>query len=121
MIVVTTPTGTIGHKVLQNLLDSGAPVRVIARDPTRLPADTRERVEIVQGSIGGLDVVTEAFAGAHAAFWLVPPDPGAESVGAAYVDFTRPASEAFKKQGVGEWSVSRPWAAGRRWPGTLGT
>jgi uncharacterized protein YbjT (DUF2867 family) len=33
-------------------------------------------------------------------FWLVPPDRHAESVEAAYVDFTRPACDAFKNQGV---------------------
>jgi uncharacterized protein YbjT (DUF2867 family) len=101
MIVVTAPTGQIGRQVLDNLLASGEAVRVIARDPARLPADTRERVEVVQGSHGDLDVVTEAFAGADAVFWLVPPDPGAASVEAAFVDFSRPARKALEQQGVG--------------------
>jgi uncharacterized protein YbjT (DUF2867 family) len=100
MIVVTAPTGLIGHQVLHNLLDSDEPIRVIARDPSRLPAHTRERVEVVEGSHGDLDVVTRAFAGAHSVFWLVPPDPHAESVEAAYVGFSRPACDAFKNQGV---------------------
>lgn len=100
MIVVTTPTGLIGHQVLENILDSGQPIRVIARDPSRLPLPTRERVEVVQGSHGDTDVVNQAFAGADAVFWLVPPDPRAESVEAAYVNFTRPASEALQRQGV---------------------
>ena len=50
MIVVTAPTSLIGHQVLQNLLDSGEPVRVIVRDPSRLPAQARERAE--DGSTG---------------------------------------------------------------------
>ena len=100
MIVVTTPTGLIGHQVLENILDSGQPIRVIARDSSRLPSPTRERVEVVQGSHGDTDVVNQAFAGADAVFWLVPPDPRAESVEAAYVNFTRPASEALQSQGV---------------------
>ena len=50
MIVITTPTGTIGQQVLEKLLNSGETIRVIARDPSRLPAHTRERVEVVQGS-----------------------------------------------------------------------
>ncbi|WP_433203356.1 NAD(P)H-binding protein [Nocardia sp. CA-107356] len=100
MIVVTTPTGTIGHQVLQRLLDRGAPVRVIARDPARLPAQTRERVEIVQGSHGDIDVVTKAFADAKAVFWLLPPNHRAASLEAAFLDFTRPACEAFTSQGV---------------------
>ena len=100
MIVVTAPTGLIGHQVLNNLLDSDEPIRVIARDPSRLPAHTRERVEVVQGSHGDIDVVARAFAGADSVFWLLPPDPQAESVEGAYVDFTRPACDAFKSQGV---------------------
>ena len=36
MIVITTPTGLIGHQVLDTLLDSGEPLRVIARDPSVL-------------------------------------------------------------------------------------
>ena len=100
MIVITSPTGTIGHQVLENLLDSGESLRVIARDPSRLPSRARERVEVVQGSHGDIDVVNKAFAGADAVFWLVPPDPHAKSVEAAYVDFTRPACAAFRSQGV---------------------
>ena len=100
MIVVTAPTGNIGHQVLQHLIGRGEPVRVIARDPARLPSQTRARVEVVQGSHGDLDVVSRAFAGADAVFWLVPPNPAATSLGAAYVDFSRPACAAIKSHGV---------------------
>ena len=54
----------------------------------------------MQGSHGDIDVVNQAFAGADSVFWLVPPDPHAESVEAAYVDFSRPACDAFKSQGI---------------------
>jgi uncharacterized protein YbjT (DUF2867 family) len=100
MIVITTPAGRIGRQVLGTLLGSGEPIRVIARDPSRLPAQALERVEVVPGSHGDFSVVDLAFAGADAVFWLVPPDPRAESVEAAYVDFTRPACEAFKRHEV---------------------
>jgi uncharacterized protein YbjT (DUF2867 family) len=100
MIVITTPTGLIGHQVLNNLLNSDEPIRVIVRDPSRLSPRERERVEVVQGSHSDLDVVTRAFAGADSVFWLVPPDPHAESVEAAYVGFSRPACDAFKTQRV---------------------
>jgi uncharacterized protein YbjT (DUF2867 family) len=100
MIVVTTPTGSIGSQVLQGLLDRDAPVRVIARDPSSLGAHVQGRVEVVQGSHGDSDVVTRAFAGADTVFWLVPPDYRTHSIEASYVEFTRPASEAFISQGV---------------------
>ena len=101
MIVITTPSGLIGHQVLENLLDSGGHVRVIARDLSALTADERDRVDVVEGSHADAAVVDEAFAGADAVFWLTPPDPDAPSVEAAYVGFSRPATEAFRKHGVG--------------------
>ncbi|WP_328916402.1 MULTISPECIES: NAD(P)H-binding protein [unclassified Streptomyces] len=100
MIVITTPTGQIGRQALARLLAAGAQVRVIVRDASRLPAAVRDRVQVVQGSHGDPEVVTEAFAGADAVFWLVPPDPRAPSLDAAYTDFSRPASAALKAQGV---------------------
>lgn len=100
MIVVTAPTSTIGRQVVENILVNGEPVRVIARDPARLAAQTRERVEVVQGSHRDAAIVNKAFSGADAVFWLVPPDPRAESVDAAYLDFARPACDAFRSCGV---------------------
>ena len=104
MIVVTTPTGLIGHQVLDNVLegipDGDEPVRAIVRDPARLSSQVRERVEVIEGSHGDREVVDRAFDGADAVFWLVPPDPRAESVEAAYVGFSRPAAEATTSRGV---------------------
>jgi uncharacterized protein YbjT (DUF2867 family) len=116
MIVVTTPTGLIGHQVLDNLLDRGEALRVIARDASALPTDLRERLDIVEGSHGDAAVVDEAFAGADAVFWLCPPDPQAPSVEAAFVGFTRPAAAAFKRHavkrvvGVSALGRGTPWA-----------
>ena len=100
MIVVTTPTGNIGGKLVTYLLGSNEPVRVIVRDASRLPAETRERVDIVEGSHGEAAIVDKAFQGADSVFWLVPPNPKAPSLEAAYLDFTRPACEAFRTHGV---------------------
>jgi uncharacterized protein YbjT (DUF2867 family) len=100
MIVITTPTGAIGYQVLEHVLCSAEPIRVIVRDPSRIQSQTRKRVEVVQGSHGDIDVVNQAFAGADSVFWIVPPAPRAKSVDAAYVDFTRPACGAFKKHKV---------------------
>jgi uncharacterized protein YbjT (DUF2867 family) len=116
MIVVTTPTGLIGHQVLNDLLDSGEELRVIVRDASVLPSHVRERLDIVEGSHSDAAVVDEAFAGADAVFWLCPPDPQAPSVEAAFVGFTRPAAKAFKRHGVkrvvGVSALGRgtPWA-----------
>ncbi|MDH7803374.1 MULTISPECIES: NAD(P)H-binding protein [unclassified Rhizobium] len=100
MIVVTGPTSLIGRQVVQKLVQSAVPFRVIARDPSRLTQEVRDSAEIVIGSHGDAGVVHEAFSGADAVFWLLPPDPQASSVMAAYVDFTRPAAAALKDRGV---------------------
>ncbi len=100
MIVVTAPTGKIGHRVLAHVLAAGAPTRVVVRDPARLPADVRERAEIVTGSHGDPTVVDEAFAGADTVFWLLPGDRTAATAEDAYVGFTRPAAQAIRTHGV---------------------
>ena len=100
MIVVTTPTGSIGRHVVERLLERGRAVRVIVRDPAKLPASVRDRVDVIEGSHGDPAVVDRAFADADALFWLAPPNPRADSLQAAYVDFTRPACAAIRRQGV---------------------
>src|SRR5580692_5936063 len=117
MIVITTPAGNIGRQVLEDLLDSGEQLRLVTRDRSGIPAETRQHVEVIEGSHGDPAVADLAFDGADAVFWLVPPDPRAESVEAAYTGFTRPAAEAFKRHGVkrvvGVSALGRgtPWAA----------
>ena len=100
MIVVTTPTGKIGHHVVQHLVDGGEDVRVIVRDPGKLPRAVRERVDVVEGSHGDAAVVDRALNGAEAVFWLVAPNPAAETLEQSYVAFTRPAAEAIRRHGV---------------------
>jgi uncharacterized protein YbjT (DUF2867 family) len=118
MIVITTPTGQIGSQVLRTLLDSGEEIRAIVRDASDLPAGVRKgSIDIIEGSHGDAAVVDKAFAGADAVFWLTPPDSRAPSVEAAFVGFTRPAAEAFKRHEVGRVVAvsalgrSTPWAS----------
>ena len=99
MIVVTTPTGNIGRHVVRHLLDAGEALRLIVRDPSRLPQDVRERVEVVEGSHGDPAIVDRAFWGADAVFWLCPPTPS-PTPAAATVDFARPGAEAMRRQRV---------------------
>ncbi|WP_122617868.1 NAD(P)H-binding protein [Streptomyces sp. Tu 4128] len=104
MIVITAPTGNIGRHLVPLLLESaparGEELRLIVRDPARLPEAVRERVEVVTGSHGDPAVVDRAFAGADAVFWLVPPDASRTSED-AYRGFTRPAANALAVHGVG--------------------
>ena len=99
MIVVTTPTGNIGRHVVRHLLNVDEPLRLIVRDPFKLPSDVLEKVEIVQGSHGDADTLDQALRGADAVFWLCPPSP-APTPAAATVDFARPGAEAMRRHGV---------------------
>ena len=56
---------------------------------------------MVSGSHRDASVVDQAFEGADAVFWLVPPDPHAPSLEDMYVGFTRAAAQAFTTYGVG--------------------
>ncbi|MFF4324514.1 NAD(P)H-binding protein [Streptomyces sp. NPDC001568] len=104
MIVITAPTGNIGRRLLSLLVEAaparGEELRVVVRDPARLPEAVRERVEVVTGSHGDAATVERAFAGADAVFWLVPPD-ASTTPDEAYSGFTRPAALAFAAHGVG--------------------
>ena len=119
MIVITTPTGDIGRQVLDRVLDSGQAVRVIARDPSRLPARVRSHAEVVQGSHGDADAITRALADADRLFWLVPPPPFSHPGSAEryYLDFTRPACQAIRGLGAGVVGVS---TLGHGYQGTAG-
>lgn len=102
MIVITTPTGTIGAQVLDRVLDSGAAVRVIARDPARLPARVQAHAEVVEGSHGDAGTIGKALEGADRMFWLVPPAKLGyrDSAERYYLEFTRAACQAAATRGV---------------------
>jgi uncharacterized protein YbjT (DUF2867 family) len=102
MIVITTPTGDIGRQVLDRVLDSGERVRVIVRDPSRLPEHVRTQAEVVEGSHADPDTTAKALEGADRLFWLVPP-AGFRDAGPArryYLDFTRAVAQEAASRGV---------------------
>lgn len=99
MIVITAPTSQIGSKLVSDLLETGAPLRLIARDTGKLPESVRDRVELIEGSHGDAAIVDRAFDGAEALFWLASPDV-TKTQEQAYLDFTRPAAEAIRRHAV---------------------
>ncbi|MBC2908202.1 NAD(P)H-binding protein [Streptomyces cupreus] len=105
MIVITTPTGRIGSRLLHILLNEASgrdeELRVIVRDPDKLPDTVRPHVDVVTGSHGDAEVIDRAFADADAVFWVPPVDRRAPSVDAAYSGFTRAAAKALTEHGVG--------------------
>ena len=71
-IVVTTPTGNIGSRVVQLLLQAGVRPTLLARDPARLDPAVLERADIVRTDLADSDAVVQATRGADALFWLAP-------------------------------------------------
>jgi len=100
MIVVTTPTGFTGSKLVEDLLAAGESVRVIARDVGKLAPEVRTKVDAVQGSSDDPAVLERALAGAESIFHVVPPFFGAPNATAYYLGFTRPVIAAMKQNGV---------------------
>ena len=100
MIVVTTPTGDIGSKLVKDLLAARQSVRVIARDPARIAPEIRGQVEIVQGSTDDEAVWMRALAEAQSVFLVVPPDFATNNINEHYLRFTRPACKAMTVRGV---------------------
>ncbi len=120
MIVITTPTGAVGGQVVRALVARGEAVRVIAREPARLQDDLRDRVEVVAGSHGDPAVLDLAFAGADAAFWVVPPDFHTADLMAGYVDFSRPAADAIRRHGVSRVVAVSALGRGTPWADRAG-
>ena len=118
MIVVTTPTGDIGSRVLAHVLGAGRDVRVVLRDPARLADGVRERAQVVAGSHSDADVIARALDGATAAFWLPPGPPTADGPEAAYVEFSRAFCDALPASSVTH--VVGVSALGRGWDGPSG-
>ncbi|MGW5261922.1 NAD(P)H-binding protein [Microbispora sp. NPDC004025] len=118
MIVVTTPTGQIGSRLVRRLLDQDKEVRVVVRDASRLDDTVRRRVEIVEGSHDDPAVLDKALPGAEALFWLVPPNPRAPSAEEHYLGFARAGAAAVARHDVGH--VVGVSSAGHGWPAPAG-
>lgn len=100
-ILVTTPTGNIGKRIVRELLAPEFSVRVIARDLARLPADVRAQVEVVRGSMEDVAVMQRALAGVEAVFFCVPTESSQETnVRAHYERFARVAAQAIRVTGT---------------------
>jgi uncharacterized protein YbjT (DUF2867 family) len=73
-IAVTTPTGNIGSKVTEILLDAGAKLVLLTRDPAKVQHFARRGADVKQGSSEDKSFVIEATQGVDALFWVLPPN-----------------------------------------------
>jgi uncharacterized protein YbjT (DUF2867 family) len=100
-IVVTTPTGNIGSRVVQLILQAGARPTLLARHPERLDPRVLERAEVIRTDLADSDAVVRATRGADALFWLAPfnADPDADPV-AWYAQLGCTAARAITENGI---------------------
>jgi uncharacterized protein YbjT (DUF2867 family) len=67
-ILVTGATGRVGRHVVQQLVDRGAQVRVLVRDPAK--ADVPAGVEVAKGDLLDIEALRSAFKGVRTLFLL---------------------------------------------------
>jgi len=79
MYTVLGATGHTGSIVANRLLDKGKKVRVVGRDAKRLAAFTSRGAEAFAAGTLDAETVSQAFAGAEAAYVMMPPDPTSEN------------------------------------------
>jgi uncharacterized protein YbjT (DUF2867 family) len=71
-IAVTTPTGNIGNKIANLLLERKSEVRVIARHPEKVKDLASRGAQVIAGEHSDPAVVEQAVRGTDALFWLTP-------------------------------------------------
>ena len=74
-IAVTTPTGHIGNKLANLLLDRHSDVTVVARHPEKVKDLASRGAKVIRGEHSDPAVVEQAVRGADALFWLTPSEP----------------------------------------------
>jgi uncharacterized protein YbjT (DUF2867 family) len=101
-VVVTTPTGNVGSRVVQLLIQAGVRPTVLARRPARLSAATRERSDVLEVDLADAAAVVQATRGADALFWVNPTtfEPAADPVG-WYAMLGANAARAVAENGIG--------------------
>ena len=100
-ILVATPTGKIGRRIVTELLAPEFSVRVITRDPARLSDEVREQVEVICGSLDDPATLQRALDGVEAMFFCVPSATLQETnVRRHYERFARVATSAIRAAGT---------------------
>ena len=70
-VLVTGATGYIGSHLVPRLLDAGYAVRVLSRNPDRLPGEWRDRVQVEKGDAADDADVRKALEGVDVLYYLL--------------------------------------------------
>jgi uncharacterized protein YbjT (DUF2867 family) len=97
-ITITTPSGNIGSKLADILLNTGeAQVTVLARTPSKVEHLAARGARVVAGDQLDPTAVDKAVNGADVLFWAVGMDYTAENVRARYNQFADAAAGALRR------------------------
>jgi len=99
-IAVTTPTGHVGSRVVQLLVQAGVRPVVLARDPGRLDPHVRELVDAVAGDLTDQAYVTAATEGIDALLWVAPDSFAAADPLAELTRMAVHAAAAVRANGI---------------------
>jgi uncharacterized protein YbjT (DUF2867 family) len=101
-VVVTTPTGKVGSRVVRLLIQAGVRPTLLARRPERIDAATCEHAEVIGADLADATAVLSATRDADALFWVAPPtdDPDADPV-AWYAGLGAIAARAVTENRIG--------------------
>lgn len=100
-ILITTPAGKVGRRIVPELLAPEFSVRLITRDPVGLPEEIRDQVEIVHGSTDDAATLRRALEDVEALFWCVPRQSLRETDVQGHCErFARAACQAIREAGT---------------------
>ncbi len=100
MYVVTGATGNTGNVVAKTLLRRGAKVRVIGRNADRLQALVAQGAESSVASLTEVSGLAKAFAGAKAAYVMIPPNFSTPDYRAFQDRVTETIAAALRSSGI---------------------
>ncbi|MFQ5846687.1 MAG: NAD(P)H-binding protein [Candidatus Methylomirabilales bacterium] len=96
-IAITTPTGNIGRRLTNLLLEEGGhELILLARRPDKLKQEQAKGAKVVQGMLEDAAYVTKATQGADALFFLCPPNFGVLNYRAYYGELAKAGADAVK-------------------------
>ncbi len=100
-IAITTPTGKIGRKVVNRLLDEGGHELVLlARNPSRLKDEKKRGVTIIKGDLTDSSYVQKATKGVDMLFWINPVDLTATDLDAFEMTLADNATNAIRNNKI---------------------
>lgn len=93
-ILVITPDGDIGCRVVAELLSPEFTLRVITDDPMDLPEEWREQVEVIDNAADNVGTLRQALAGVGSVLWCLPSGTDLEPLARALSEAMREAGTA---------------------------